>query len=44
MDPATAYNNLFISGMKGEDTMIAWEEFAGKLSTLDLRRPLFPID
>jgi hypothetical protein len=44
MDPATGYNNLFISGMKGRDTMRAWMEFAGKLSTLDLRRPLFPKD
>ena len=42
MDPASSYNNLFISGIKG-DTMAGWDEFAVKIDSLDLRKPLFPL-
>ena len=43
MDPASFYNNLFISGMKGKYIMAGWAEFAEKIDSLDLRKPLFPL-
>jgi hypothetical protein len=43
MDPASGYNNLFISGIKGRDHMEVWREFASKVDSLDLRGQLNPM-